>query len=122
MSAFFGLKQHEGMVRWLASYKHSHDPLAGQVATAELPSKQETTTYNILLEYGEMDLGDYFLQVQPPVLQSEIEAFWKSLFEIADAVRGIHNLKIHNAEQTEEYYGYTDHSLNHAKLNRTDRQ
>lgn len=108
MSAFLGLKQHEGMVRWLANYKKTHDP---QVAVAAGPSKQETTTYNILLEYGEMDLRVYFEEVLPPVLQSEIEAFWRSLFAIADAVKGIHNLKVRNAEQVEEYYGYIDHCL-----------
>ncbi len=63
------------------------------------------TTYNILLEYGPMDLDVYFGAVLPPVLQSEIEAFWRSLFAIADAVKGIHNLKVCNAEETEEYYG-----------------
>lgn len=105
MNAFLGLKQHEGMVRWLASYKETHDSPAGQEAAAAGPSKQQTTTYNILLEYGEMDLRVYFIEILPPVLQSEIEAFWRSLFAIADAVKGFHNLKIRNAEQWEEYNG-----------------
>ena len=103
--AFLGLKQHQGMIRCLANYTYSHDHPARQRAATAPAAKQETTTYNILLEYGEMDLGDYFKEVLPPVLRSEIEAFWRSLFAIADAVRGIHNLKVRNAEQTEEYYG-----------------
>lgn len=105
MNACYGLKQHEGMVRWLASYKYSHDLPAGQLTATATTPKQETGTYNILLEFGKMDLGDFFREVRPPVRQSEFEAFWRSLFAIADAVRGIHNLEVRNAEQTEEYHG-----------------
>lgn len=93
------------MIRWLANYKYTHVLPTGQAAAASSPSKQATTSYNILLEYGEMYLGDYFKEVLPPVLQSEIEAFWRSLFATADAVRGIHNFKVCNAGQVEEYYG-----------------
>ena len=105
MDAFFGLKKHEGMVRWLADYEKAHHFPATQVDTAAGPSKHKIITHNILLEYGEMDLGVYFENNLPPVLQSEIEAFWVSLFATADAVKGIHNLKVRNAERTEEYYG-----------------
>ncbi len=105
MNAFLGLKQHEGMVRWLADYRKIEDYPHGQANASTGSSEKEIETCNILLEYGEMDLRVYFENVLPPVLQSEIEAFWKSLFAVADAVKGIHNLKVSNAEQTEEYYG-----------------
>ena len=105
MNALRGLKEHEGMVRWLADYKKAHDPSAAPADKAIQPSGSTVTTFNILLEYGEMDLSVYFEEIRPPVLPSEIESFWKSLFAIADAVKGIHDLKVRNAEQTEEYYG-----------------
>ena len=93
------------MVRWLAGYKKAQFPPAVQANPSGGPLEHKYTTYNILLKYGPMDLDVYFGAVLPPVLQSEIEAFWRSLFAIADAVKGIHNLKVCNAEETEEYYG-----------------
>ena len=105
MNAFFGLKEHEGMVRWLADYQKAQDSPGTQADAGTEASERKRLTYNILLEFGESDLRVYFEENLPPVLQSEIEAFWRSLFEIADAVKGIHNLKVRNAEQMEEYYG-----------------
>ena len=95
------------MVQCLGDYKVTFKPPDTQEsAVASLhENKDKYTTYNILLEYGEMDLGDYFGEVLPPVLPSEIEAFWRSLFPIADALKAIHNLKVPGAGIAEEYYG-----------------
>ena len=96
MDAFIALQGHEGMVRWLADYEKVETAVATQVKK----------TYNILLEFGEMDLGVYFREILPPVLPSEIEAFWRSLFAVANAVQGVHDLKIDDESgQTKEYYG-----------------
>lgn len=86
------------MVRCLADYEHQE--------IRRSPSLAETvaTTYNILLEYGDEDLDEYFARLLPPVFQTEVEGFWKGLFEVADAVEGIHNLK--TDMDGEEYHGY----------------
>ena len=63
-------------------------------------------TYNILLEYGEFDLDEFFAGILPPVLQTELEAFWIELFEVADAVEGIHNLAVPTAGVVRHFYGY----------------
>ena len=94
------------MVRWLGDYEKTHNSLPRSPGSdATLTAGTKNTTYNILLEYGNMDLGVYFGQKLPPVLTSEIQAFWKSLFAVADAVTGIHNLKINTPWQIKEYYG-----------------
>jgi hypothetical protein len=31
--------------------------------------------------------------------------FWKDLFEVGDAIQGVHNLKYGKGELAEEYYG-----------------
>lgn len=106
MDAFIGLKGHEGMVRWLADY----EKVDRAVPTQESPATRavegkKITTYNILLEFGEMDLGVYFRSNLPPVLPLEIEAFWRSLFAVANAVKGVHDLKVRDNWQTKEYHG-----------------
>lgn len=107
MDALRGLKDHEGMVRWLADYKKTETPGAvGGHAIAE-PSDQrsENATYNILLEYGEMDLDNYFYEKEPPVQPSDIKGFWTSVFAVADALKGIHNLRVKDAGITMEFHG-----------------
>ena len=107
MNALRGLKDHEGMVRWLADYKKTHPPSNEPELPTAGPSQSNpnNTTYNILLEYGEMDLGSYFVEIEPPVRPSDIAAFWQSVFGVANAVKGIHNLRVHDAGITTEYYG-----------------
>lgn len=48
---------------------------------------------NILLEYGTFDLRTYFGHISPPILPSEIIRFWMDMFEISDAVQGIHEFR-----------------------------
>ena len=104
--AFYGLKDHGGMVKWLSHYEQVHNSTTSS-ENGQSPSSNcnKETTYNILLEYGAMDLGVYFEQKLPPVLPSEIEAFWRSLSAIAYATKGVHNLKVSNAGETKEYFG-----------------
>lgn len=108
MNALSGLQDHEGMVRWLADYTLTQIPLerGSQPASSHAAQEPEVTTHNILLEYGQRDLSVYFAEMEPPVRSSDIEAFWKSLFAVADAVKGIHNLKVHEAGVEKEYHGY----------------
>ena len=85
------------MVKYLGHYGHKKVKEApGPLYDAG--EKEEVTTYNILLEYAEFDLAEYFAQRLPPVLQTEIEAFWKALFEVSDALEYIHNLENNDGE------------------------
>jgi hypothetical protein len=107
-NAFFALRNHGGMVRYLGEYTHKEiraSSNALQTAVAESCEDETTTTYNILLEFGECDLDEFFIERNPPVLPNEVEAFWKSLFDVANAVERIHNLKTESDGMVREYFG-----------------
>lgn len=91
--AFSGLRGHSGMVRYFGEYEHK------EADTCK-------TTHNILLEYGEFDLDEFFAERLPPVLQTEVEEFWVKLFEVANALDGIHNLRTCTDGITQEYRGW----------------
>ena len=118
-NAFLGLREQEGMVQYLASYSHKeiHPSLGleGRDQRGEEKVKA-TTTHNILLEYGELDLEEFFLRRLPPIHQFEIEKFWKALFEVADALEGVHNLEIHAEGRVQHYHGYAMAVLSSSKL------
>ncbi|ORY57867.1 uncharacterized protein BCR38DRAFT_81607 [Pseudomassariella vexata] len=91
--AFAGIHGETRVIRYLGQYQEEF--------------QQNQWTYNILLEYGEFDLDEYFYDHYPPVLGAEIVDFWKELFEVAVAVRGLHNLEqINNAGRTTSYDGW----------------
>ena len=85
---------HDGMVRWLGAY--SHEGPCGSSNTSSQESTQEsgTTTHNLLLEFGQTDLEILFYEKLPPILPKEVEDFWASFFEVADAVYSIHYINI----------------------------
>ena len=60
---------------------------------------------NILLEYGTFDLRLIFGHNLPPVFPAEIATFWKALFQVGDAVYGIHDFKAGGSE----YNGLVTH-------------
>lgn len=111
IEAFLILKEHDGMVQYLAEYAHV-EPKHALTNTHFQPqaSGGSVSTANILLEYGERDLEEYFEQCLPPILQVEIEDFWKDLFNVADAVRRIHDFEKVKAGVSQEYYGYPDNA------------
>ncbi|KAF1851033.1 uncharacterized protein K460DRAFT_26715 [Cucurbitaria berberidis CBS 394.84] len=90
--AFSGLKSNERVpiVRYLGSYTHDHGE--GYDSKGVHTGK----TYNLLLEYGEQDLYQYWADETnvPPVRADEIVREWESLFEVADAIRHVHNLEV----------------------------
>ena len=94
-NAFIALCHNKGMVKYLGDYGHQEPRQCQPLPSVDGHTSEETlvNTYNILLEYGEYDLDEYFAQRLPPVFRTEIATFWKSLFEVADAVDGIHNLE-----------------------------
>ncbi|KAJ9660233.1 hypothetical protein H2201_006979 [Coniosporium apollinis] len=105
-AAFYGLRHHDGMIRYLGHFTHLESRRTVRPTGTTYPQGEGQTTpvktYNILLEYGELDLEETFAQRQPPVFPDEIESFWKALFEVADAVDKIHNLKVDD----DEYHGW----------------
>lgn len=101
--AFQRLQDHEGMVRYLANYGHKERKSLQDPNSASPQEDAVKDTYNILLEYCDLDLDEFFIERFPPVLESEVEAFWTALFEVADAVEFIHNLK--DSYEEEEYRG-----------------
>jgi len=100
------------MIKYLGHYTHQEqrtDQASGSSAEHEKGPfhKKVEFNYNILLEYSLLDLDEVFGSQLPPVFPNEIEAFWKALFKVADAVDKLHNLKI----KEEEYFGYENKNL-----------
>jgi hypothetical protein len=88
----------------MVQYFGEYTQMGNQISAT--PETSEQTTFNILLEYGELDLDEYFQERPPPALPTDIMDFWKNLFNVADALKDIHNLTLGNGEFREEYYGY----------------
>jgi hypothetical protein len=96
--AFMAISGQKGMVQYLGQFIHNRKNAQGT----------QETTYNILLEFGEFDLEEFFGEPQqyPPVLQLEIVQFWESFFKVADAISHVHNLTIRTeGGQTKNYNG-----------------
>jgi serine/threonine protein kinase len=49
-------------------------------------------TFNIIIEYGEYDLREYFTDIPLPVSKDDICGFWKSLSGIADSLHQLHGI------------------------------
>jgi hypothetical protein len=96
------------VVRYLGDYEHIErvEPITDSAGRRGSESGTKThATYNILLEYGELDLDSYFEECLPPILEGEVTDFWKDMFDVADAVKGIHEITILTAGTRQEYYG-----------------
>lgn len=59
----------------------------------EYSCASEKYEHHILLEYGELDLDDYFSLKLPPTMSEEIISFWESVFQIAKAIEKIHHFQ-----------------------------
>jgi len=103
--AFSGLKSDAKVpiIRYLGCYIHDR-------GEGTDPNGRHTgTTYNLLLEYGEKDLYEYWADETnvPPVRAEEIVTAWKSLFEVADAIRHVHNLEVPRERgESLKFHGY----------------
>lgn len=86
MKAFRWFPGREGMVRYLGDYSHDEISKDGTISR----------THNILLEFGECDLDEYFAENPPPVQSADIVKFWNDLFEVAEALKTFHNLEYTN--------------------------
>ena len=91
-SAYQNLGGHNGMVKYLGNYSHVDGNRA---------------THNILLEYAETDLAEYFFR-SPPVLKDHIDDFWKQLLRVAFAIQELHEFekqRLKSGEST-KYKGF----------------
>lgn len=60
------------------------------------------TFYNLVLERGTQDLYSVFQKENPPTTNTEIQEFWSSLFDVAEALASIQ--KLDEPEWTTRYY------------------
>jgi hypothetical protein len=104
--AFSALKANVDVpiVRYLGSYTHDYGEGVGDVDDPHMKK-----TYNLLLEYGELDLYQYWADETnvPPVRANEIIRYWEQLFEVAVAIRQVHHLDLSQGKSAPlRYYGY----------------
>jgi len=77
--AFHLLGNKPGLVQYFGSFMtHNED--------SSLPP-----TYNILLEYAESDLDEFFAHKFPPVATADIYNFWDAMLALVVTVRDIHD-------------------------------
>ncbi|KAI4218743.1 MAG: hypothetical protein L6R36_008776 [Xanthoria steineri] len=108
--AFDALRDHKGMVQFLAAYTHAEKEGVDAGAQSAPSGTQQghipKNTHNLLLEFGEFDLEVFFGERLPPVLQDETDQFWKALFEVADALDGLHNPRVETYGHIQELHGW----------------
>lgn len=71
----------DGMIQYLGDFTYDEQD-------------SHTRTFNILLEFGELDLDEHFAETRPPRLSLEVHQFWANLFEVAKALKKFHNVKL----------------------------
>lgn len=106
-NAFLALHNQKHIVQYLGEYNHAQPSTdIPQILEPGQGRNSAKITHNILLEYGESDLTEYFADNLPPYFQPEVEAFYKELFLVADAVKSIHNYKINEGGRVMEFAGW----------------
>jgi hypothetical protein len=103
--AFSALKANNDVpiVQYLGSFIHDY----GEGIVSE--DHHLRKTYNLLLEFGELDLYQYWADETnvPPVGVNEIICYWEKLFEIAVAIRNVHHLVVSQGKSAPlKYHGY----------------
>lgn len=91
--AFRGVSNQKGIVQYLGNYSFDEEP-----------GNPSSRTHNILLEFGELDLVEFFAETSPPIRNSEIIEFWDSMFKVADALQRFHNLEHKADDGTVKYF------------------
>jgi hypothetical protein len=82
------LNHEDNVVRYLCAYTtferqslNAHQRLDDTV--------KWSLTYNILFEYGDANLKQFFASIPSPVSHSSVKQFWLELSGIVSAVRGL---------------------------------
>ncbi|KAI1081682.1 hypothetical protein F5B20DRAFT_52386 [Whalleya microplaca] len=84
-AAYTALRGKAGMIQYLGEYSIDE----------RLENETIQRTSNILLEYGESDLEEFFeSKPYPPNLEAERVRFWESIANVAEALEKVHNLNI----------------------------
>ena len=86
------------ILKYLGSYTHDYGE-----------GEEFGRTYNLLLEYGENDLYQAWADETnvPPVQAQEILQNWRSIFNVAEAIRHVHHLEIQRGkDQYWRFHGY----------------
>ncbi|KAH0271672.1 hypothetical protein KCU91_g7231, partial [Aureobasidium melanogenum] len=81
--AFKGIRDKKGILRCLGSYN--------------FVDNQGKTHYNILLEFADLNLHEFFMDFDPPQLAEEVNSQWAELCEIASAIETLHNFEYDGA-------------------------
>ncbi|CAG8973129.1 hypothetical protein HYALB_00008660 [Hymenoscyphus albidus] len=99
------LQGQNGIVKYYGNYS-TFQP-SSDLGTLVDAIKQ-ATSHDMLFEYGELDLEEYFIHRAPPKSPGEINKFWSSLFKVADALAALHNLKTPGLGNNDsvEYHGW----------------
>jgi serine/threonine protein kinase len=87
------------MVEYLGEYVYEEwDPA----------QKTHVKTFNILLEWGKLDLDEFFFdqKIASPVRTKEILKLYQNIFEIAEAIKRIHKLEKDENGERRVYYGW----------------
>ncbi|KAI0016333.1 hypothetical protein F4780DRAFT_798388 [Xylariomycetidae sp. FL0641] len=88
--------EKDGIVKCIGWYMHREsDPTANQ----------SRNYYNLVLELGDQDLYRAFQRENPPITSMEIEAFWTSLFAVADALASIQTIDSDRFVSTHVWHG-----------------
>ncbi|KAI1739728.1 hypothetical protein F4680DRAFT_466241 [Xylaria scruposa] len=99
-NAFHGIRYEKNMIKCLGTITWAqYQQLPDHPKTDE-----QRRSHNILLEYGENDLNEYFYVHSPPTLGREIIDFWENLFQIVDALQRVHNLEQKRKDGTTDWY------------------
>lgn len=71
----------------------------------QAPGHPTAVTFSLLLEYGDLDLDEYFALDDVPATISQIADFWQHLSQIGNAIVAIHNFTRLRAGEVQEYIG-----------------
>ncbi|KAK8086767.1 hypothetical protein PG994_001741 [Apiospora phragmitis] len=87
-----------GMVQYLGEYE----------VDEEIDGQGVDRTWNLLLEFGDLDLEELFFSPKdPPGVFETIVEFWEALSKVAAAVERIHNLEAHRDRgDSVRYHGW----------------
>lgn len=96
LDAYRHLSGQKGMVEFLGAYT--------------CRDSNNRAQYNILLEYGDYDLAEYFF-VHPPVLATNVRDFWHNLFSVANALSSLHKFELPRRGQKETYWGQVPRNI-----------
>jgi hypothetical protein len=90
IDAFQGLQGNRGVIHSFGSFEYG-DAIY-----------KNRRTFNIVLEFGQRDLYELFLDQNPPQSAEEIIRSWAAIIEVAKTIRSVHEFK----NKGDSYRGY----------------